>query len=117
MLPLTENDDARFIALARQLLDAAIRGERPEEVYIIRIGQWFDVKWRNFSGKVLGALPVHKRPVTIPPFPPHRVLTESHFSAASGSEAFVPSAARPLHIAQPSAENLTRAISRVSPEV
>lgn len=114
MITLTDNDDPRFIALASQLLDAAIGSDRPAEVYLIRIDGWFDAKWLNFSGKVLGALGVHKKQITVPPFHPHRVLAESHFSAASESGAFVPTSAQPLHILQPSARNLTRFISRVS---
>jgi len=114
MITLTDNDDPRFIALASQLLDAAIRSDRPAEIFLIRIDGWFDAKWLNFSGKVLGAVSVHKKQVTIPPFHPHRVLSESHFSADSESGAFVPTSAQPLHIAQPSAQNLTRSISRVS---
>ena len=115
MIPLTDNDDSRFIDLARRLLDAAITSDQPAEVYVVRIDQWFDAKWLKFSGKVLGALGVHHNPVTVPPFHPHRVVTESHFSFASDSGAFVPTFAPPLHIAQPSAQNLTRSIARVSP--
>lgn len=115
MITLTDNDDPRFIDLAGRLLDAAITSDRPAEVYVVRIDQWFDAKWRAFSGKALGALGLHRSPVTVPPFHPHRVVAESHFSVASDSGAFEPTSAAPLHIAQPSAQNLTRFIARVSP--
>ena len=115
MITLTDSDDPRFVALARQLLDAAIASYRPAEVYLIRIDGWFDAKWLNFSGKSLGAVGIANRRTTIPPFHPNRVLGETHFSAASESGAFVPSAAAPLHIAQSSGDNLHRSISRVSP--
>jgi hypothetical protein len=114
MITLSDNDDPRFIALASQLLDAAITANRPAEIYVIRIDQWFDAKWLNFSGKVLGALGVHHSPVTVPPFHPNRVIAESHFSVASDSGAFVPTSAQPLHISQSSDQNLTRFIARVS---
>ena len=115
MITLTDNDDPRFIDLARRLLDAAITSDQPAEVYVIRIDQWFDAKWLKFSGKVLGALGVHCKQVTVPPFHPHRVVSESHFSVASDSGAFESTSAPLLHIAQPSAQNLTRSIVRVSP--
>ena len=115
MITLTDNDDPRFMALASQLLDAAVTASRPSEIYLIRIDQWFDAKWLNFSGKVLGALGVHGRPITVPPFHPHRVVSESHFSAALDSGIFVPTPVLPLHIAQRSDQNLKRSITGVSP--
>jgi hypothetical protein len=115
MITLTDNDDPRFIDLARRLLNTAITSGQAAELYVIRVDQWFDAKWLKFSGKVLGALGVHGRPVTVPPFHPHRVVAESHFTFASGSNAFVPTSAPPLHIAQPSAQNLMRTIVKVSP--
>lgn len=114
MITLTDKDDPGFIALASTLLDSIILNDRPAEVYVIRIDGWFDAKWLNFSGKVLGALGVSRRKITIPPFHPHRVLGESHFSSAPGSGRFVSTPAPPLHIEQASAQNLTRSISKVS---
>lgn len=114
MITLTDNDDPRFIALASRLLDAAVTANRPSEIYLIRIDQWFDAKWLNFSGKVLGALGVHGRPITVPPFHPHRVIAEIHFSAAPDSGAFVPTAAAPIHIAQPGDQNLKRSVGGVA---
>ena len=114
MITPTEEDDPSFISLANRLLDTAIAGHRPAEVYLIRIDRWFDAKWLNFSGKILGALGVWQKPITVPPFHPNRVWSETHFSSAPESCAFVPTAAPPLHIAQPSKQNLTRSISGVS---
>ncbi len=116
MITPTENDDPRFVALANQLLDTTVTTCRPAEVCLIRIDQWFDAKWLKFSGKILGALGVYcNRWITIPPFHPNRVLSETHLSVAPESGAYVPSPAARLHIVQASAENLTRVISRVSP--
>ena len=114
MITLTDSDDPRFIALASQLLDSAVTANLPEEIYVVRIDQWFDAKWLNFSGKVLGAVGVSNSRTTVPPFHPHRVVAESHFSVASDSAAFVATAAQPLHISQSSDQNLTRSIARVS---
>ena len=115
MIDPADNDDPRFIAIASGLLEAAIANYRPAEVYLIRIEGWFDAKWLNFSGKILGALGVHRNPTTVPPFHPHRVLCESHFSIAPDTGAYVRTQASPLHITQSSSQNLPRLISRVSP--
>jgi hypothetical protein len=115
MITPTGNDDSGFVLLANRLVDAAIAGLRPAEVHLIQIDRWFDAKWLKFSGKVLGALGLWKRQITIPPFHPNRVLSEIHLSAATDSDAFVPTPAAPLHIAQQSTDNHTRFISRVSP--
>lgn len=114
MITLTDNDDPQFIALASGLVDAAITIYQPAEVYLIRIDGWFDFKWLNFSGKALGAVGVWHRPITVPPFHPHRVLAETHLSAAPDSGVFTSTPAVPLHIAQPSDQNLARSIARVS---
>ncbi len=114
MITPTDNDDPQFIALANQLLEGTITSNRPAEVYLIRIDQWFDAKWLKFSGKVLGALGVWCKSTTIPPFHPNRVLSETHLSATPDSDAFAPTPAAPLHIAQASDQNLTRFICRVS---
>lgn len=115
MITLSDNDDPRFIAIAGRLLDAAITESRPAEIYLIRIDQWFDAKWLNFSGKTLGALSVWRGPTTIPPFHPHRVTHECHFTTSAESGSIVTAPASPLHISQPSSRNLTRSIAKVSP--
>jgi len=116
MIAPTDNDDPRFIALASRLLNTALISQHPAEVYLIRIDQWFDAKWLDFSGKAIGAVSVWHEPTTVPPFVPNRVQAETHFTAAADSKTFVPSAAAPLHRQQPSSKNLTRSISRISPD-
>ena len=115
MITLTDNDDPRFIALASQLLGGVVAAYRPAEIYLIRVDGWFDAKWLNFSGKALGAVGVWCNPTTIPPFHPHRVLSEIHLSAATAAYGYQPTPAAPLHLLQPSSQNLTRSISRISP--
>lgn len=115
MITLLDNDDPRFIAIASRLLDAAITESRPAEIYLIRIDQWFDAKWLNFSGKSLGALGVWRRPTTVPPFHLHRVTHECHLTTSAEIGSFIAAPASPLHISQPSSQNLTRSIAKVSP--
>jgi hypothetical protein len=115
MIRPSDSDDPHFIALANRLLNASLSANRPAEVYLIRLDSWFDAKWLNFSGKALGALGVHRDPITVPPFHPRRVVSQIHFALSPTTDAFEPAAVSPLHIDQPSGENLTRQISRVSP--
>ncbi|HEV7867310.1 MAG TPA: hypothetical protein VGO90_06485 [Chthoniobacteraceae bacterium] len=113
MIELTGDDDPQFLGLATKLLTAAIASSRPAEVYLIRIDQWFDAKWLQFSGKALGAVGVHSSVLTIPPFHPHRVMSEVRL-CSSEEENWRPTPAAPLHIHQSSASNRDRTIARVS---
>ena len=114
MIALTDADDPRFVALANRLLEAAVTTYRPAEIYLVRIDQWFDTKWLNFSGKALGALGVWNKRTTVPPFHPGRVREEHHFSVTTNPDAFEKTPAAPLHLAQESSQNLVRSISRIS---
>ena len=87
---------------------------RPAEVYLVRIDQWFDTKWLNFSGKLLGAVGVWNKRTSVPPFHPGRVREEHHFSATRNPDAFETTPAAPLHRAQTSSESIVRSISRIS---
>ena len=113
MIALTENDDPKFVGLMERLLASAVRESPPATIYVIRIDQWFDAKWLNFSGKT-GGLGVHGNPVTLPPFHPNRVLAEDCFSVTAATGGFRLSAAPPLHREQSSAENLQRHVAKVS---
>ncbi len=54
---------------------------RISQVFCVRIciDGWFDAKWLNFSGKLMGAVAVRKLQLTVPPFHPNRILSEDHF--------------------------------------
>ena len=68
MITPTDIDDPRFIALAKGFLTAALTSSPPTEIYLVRVNEWFDAKWLNFSGKLFGAVAVWKEtPTTIPP--------------------------------------------------
>ena len=117
MLPIAylQNDDERFLALISGIVSTTIQDLRPADVFITRIDHWFDHKWLGFSGKLLGALGVHKRKrLTIPPFMPRRVVSHHAYTldprTATCHVANVP----PLHRHQQSSDNLTRFIDRVS---
>ena len=114
MITVRESDDPRFIALVSQMLTGVLATCRPAELYLVCIDTWFDAKWLGFSGKTLGAIGVWNRPVTLPPFHPHRVVAELHLSSLGRTRGFIESHADKLHIHQASAQNLRRSIADVS---
>jgi hypothetical protein len=83
-----ETDDPQFIELLNSLLGGLIRKAEPQELWIIRIENWFDHKWLGFSGvgtvdfrwpaftnRYDAALEgFHQDKVTFPPFTSNRVL-------------------------------------------
>ena len=44
------NDDPGFLNCVDRLLAALIERHSPEELYLVRIANWFDHKWLRFSG-------------------------------------------------------------------
>lgn len=112
MITPTASDDPEFAGIVSRILDSSVELYRPAGVYVVHIDNWFDVKWRAFSGKVLGAVGIWKRQLTVPPFRPNRVLSQSHFSLVHGD--YVATDAAPLHRNQPSSENLNRDIRHLS---
>ena len=84
-------DDAPdFIKNINSIIIALIDRHKFEEVSIIKIENWFDHKWLNYSGKsvvqfhggqfIEAALQDEWREkITVPPFNPNRVLSEKVF--------------------------------------
>lgn len=77
---LTRSQDPKFLEIASRSLKASVALYHPDEIYVVAIDNWFDAKWRGFSGKALGAIGVWKRPLTVPPFTQNRVRFEAHFA-------------------------------------
>ena len=93
----------------------------PDEISIVRIKNWFDHKWLNYSGKEIreyetgkGAMipfvlkPFWNKEITIPPFTPNRVLNEV-FYKLKGEEN--PKFEELTHVWQRSTDNKKRLIS------
>ena len=105
-LETTPSDDPAFVRLIASILDAVVAENTPDVVAVIHIKNWFDHKWLDFSGKILGALGVWKSELTLPPFHPNRVISQTASRLIDGKyENF---AAPPLHVLQASSENLNR---------
>ena len=87
------NDDPAFLACVDRIITANVARSQPEEVYVVRIDNWFDHKWLTFSGKGVvffdfGGLrnqddvaldEFHMDQVTFPPFNMNRVRSQTYF--------------------------------------
>jgi len=115
ILPNTD-DDPEFIEIITNILQLEIDNNRPSTVYLTNIDGWFDYKWLSFSGKVLGAIGIWWNRLTLPPFHPNRVLTQSCFKR----DKRIPfdyrlSTSRPLHRKQASSDNFNNQVDKFPP--
>ncbi|MFA7237476.1 MAG: hypothetical protein WC058_11480 [Phycisphaeraceae bacterium] len=114
-IPTIVDDDPRFLETVNHIAAKCVQASLPADLFVIRIDHWFSDKWFAFSGKTLGVAGVHTLAgLTIPPFIPNRVISQNVFSFDAELAEYHPCEARPLHVAQPSGENLKRYLRRVS---
>jgi hypothetical protein len=88
------SDDPDFIQLVRQVVSTELEAKAVHGLFLIRLDNWFDAKWRMFSGigrvpyddgGVLGrdtALDTFYRggsKTTFPPFTPNRIISEAFY--------------------------------------
>jgi hypothetical protein len=62
-------DDAPgFIAKVEGLASGIVGRYQPTSLILIKINNWFSMKWLRFSGKTLGAAGVSTPTLSVPPF-------------------------------------------------
>lgn len=111
----TEERDSGFVPLVERALNNALQFTSPKEVYVIRINGWFDYKWQEFAGTLMHEIAIWRHnKLRLPPFNPTRVLSERYFRVGPDLANFEATPAKLLHIHQPSAENLSRAVKDFS---
>lgn len=110
----TQADDPEFVGLASQALNRLVQLHCPQEVYAIQIDHWFDHMWHHFSGKMIGALGLWRSTLTVPPFDPGRVVSQSHFRADRSTGTYEADVIKPLHLDQSSGHSTHRFIRQVS---
>ena len=84
-----KEDSSEFIELVNRIVSLTVLQFGIEEICFIKIKNWFDHKWLNFSGKSVvhfdsgGMLPRDaslqeewRENITVPPFHPNRVIRE-----------------------------------------
>ena len=113
LFPHYQNDDVIFIKHIEAILQNRLKFWQPDELYITRIDNWFDVKWLEFSGNILGALSIWKAHTTIPPFHPNRVVFTNYY--IKQDKTYISrKIKKPLHILKNSSNNLQRNITDFS---
>ncbi len=115
---LAEETDAEgFVKCVGSVARGLCRIHAPAELIVVRIDNWFDHKWVGFSGKILGALGVWKKTLTIPPFVPGRVCWQRRYQRVSSSESYELTDPGPsLHITDKSTPKLRREVSKIAPK-
>ena len=100
-------DDPRFVELVKHVISQLVGEEFPEQIFVMKIDNWFDHKWLNFSGigsvrfddfrlEIDTALDEFSQDkVTFPPFTPNRVIGEYYFLRNERGE-FLPSLKAPF---------------------
>jgi hypothetical protein len=113
-ISIQQGDSAVFIEKARTIAIGVAQEYETARLYVIRIDNWFGPKWIHFAGKFTAgkgaAIGVHKSPLHVPPFVPHRVVGERVFAGPDYEKTV---AAAPLHIEIPSKLALQRRIEDI----
>ena len=115
-----KNDDPLFTERAQVVLDGLVGYAKPRELCITKIDNWFGPNWLEFSGKVLGALGVWRRHVTIPPFHEHRRVSLARYTLRSDKAAYElndSSFPSDLYWSGTSAANTRRYVDKIVPGV
>ncbi len=124
-----ETDDPYFIAMLNAMVKGLARRNRSDELWVIKIDNWFDHKWLRFSGKGIvdfnwggvtnrfdAALDeFYQDKVTFPPFNPNRIEGQWSFLRAGDHYVESPLPEMPHRSEkQPSESNLLRRIQDFS---
>ena len=101
-----EGDDLEFIEMVERFATSYIDSNEPDSVYLLKIDHWFDFKWKEFEGKMLGALGSwNSEFLRLPPFIPDRVVDQVRYERVEGTYEVIPG--RQVHVYQSSGENIT----------
>jgi hypothetical protein len=132
MLPhttLEPQDDPAFLAIVDRLIANLVRRNRPDEVHLIHIDNWFDRKWLRFSGYgIVPFLPGNpyrevakaehtQTQKTFPPFTPNRIVAQYLYCRMPGGDYEERPPAQLVHArgCRPSSENLHRRVADFTP--
>jgi len=88
-----------FLAVVDRIIGALTARDRPQDVHLIHIDNWFGPKWLRYSGKGVVAFPMgyalnrvvalddhYQDKITFPPFTRNRIISEHYFSRAADGE-------------------------------
>ncbi len=119
-------DDSQFVELLKHIISHLVAEEVSEQIFVMKIDNWFDHKWLKFSGigrvgffedfrlEIDTSLDEFSQDkVTFPPFTPNRVIGEYYF-VRDQSGSYAPSSTAPfVHRRKlaPSSENLHKRVT------
>lgn len=122
-IKIEEGDSVEFIHFVNAIMESIYFDSDVDDVVFVKIKNWFDHKWLNYSGKSIlpkpyvGGLDTGREEVldsfwlddrTIPPFNPKRVVYSKFFRSTRSCNEKVRHA---VHIHQRSTENRQRFVS------
>jgi len=110
---ITPEDDPVFVRIIESITNSLVLDISPQIVVIIQIDNWFDHKWLDFSGKILGALGIWRKELTIPPFNPNRVKNQIVYKLGESGN-YIEQEATLLHTLQKSSENLNHKLKNAT---
>ncbi len=119
------NDEPQFVELVMRIISGLVKDMSPQQIFVMKIDNWFDQKWLNFSG--IGSVgffwginapdtaldEFRQDKVTFPPFTPNRVIGEYYFLRDESGD-YLPSLSAPyIHQRRlaPSSENLHKRVT------
>lgn len=118
---IRERDACEFIKIINEIMHGLINKFQVNDVRLVRIKNWFDHKWLNYSGKSVvqfhgGAVVSDsalynewREKVTVPPFNPNRVMSETFFRIQPTVNKLFEER---LHKTKPSNDNIHNPISK-----
>jgi hypothetical protein len=127
-IPTNASDDAKFVELVVRLTSELVDRTSPEQIFFMKIDNWFDHKWLKFSGKgrvgfgffgdylidIDTALDEFRQDqITFPPFTPKRVVEQYYFLRGNDGNYTFPKRAPLVHqrILRPSSDNLHKRVA------
>jgi hypothetical protein len=120
-LDATSNDDAGFLELVGRYVTTCVRLSGLTDVTVVHVDNWFGDRWLGFRGKILGSAGVwarmgeSKARLAVPPFHPHRILSERRFELRDDNTLAGPfPPARRLHEWRSSEENTRLTVENVA---
>jgi hypothetical protein len=118
-LGLDDNDSIEFIGIVDKVINSLIQIYDIQVVNIVKIDNWFDHKWLNYSGKGLihfeetlhpdkvAVTNFWKDKITVPPFHPNRVISDKFYKSKDTLDKQIE---KPLHSIKSSSDNLNNRI-------
>jgi hypothetical protein len=98
---IDNSDDPGFIEPLNRIVEQVVTSYAPQQVWLIRIDNWFDHKWLKFSGQGKSASDIplegwetvktefYRDRVTFPPFTPSRVINQYSYGRSGDDYAEV----------------------------